>query len=337
MSELIFTRGQSLTRFTARSVRRAPGSRDSLSVIATMLARLKALVPTFLKQRLRERLRSEARAALDPNGILAALYTPISYRAEGAWLTWDKGVSTPPVSQLPLPPPEFRMGHADDDTQYLQAGLNSSGFIRSILKREGVALTPGESILEWGCAGGRVLRHFAAEAAHSDVWGIDQHATSISWCKQNLSPPFKFMTCTAYPHLPFADGMFTLVYAGSVFTHILHLMDMWIMEFRRILKPGGLALFTIHDEHTWQYLASHEEQRRFVDPRRLENFSGTLAHELSFLSAGGDWSTVVSFVRSDWIRREWGQYLEVVSLEPRSESYQTTVVLRRPGARISGR
>jgi SAM-dependent methyltransferase len=229
------------------------------------------------------------------------------------------------------------MGHADDDGSYLKAGQASSGFIRSILKREGVALVPGQSILEWGCAGGRVLRHFAPEAVHSEVWGIDQHGPSITWCKQNLSPPFRFMTCTAFPHLPFEDNTFTLVYAGSVFTHILHLMDAWMMEFRRILKPGGLALFTVHDEHTWEYLATHEEEKRLVDPGRLEQFAGTLNHEVSFLYAGGSWINVVSFLRSDWIKREWGQYLEVVSVEPLSESYQTTVVLRKPERRASAR
>jgi SAM-dependent methyltransferase len=229
------------------------------------------------------------------------------------------------------------MGHTDDDAQYLEAGLVSSRFIRSIVKREGVALTPGQAILEWGCAGARVLRHFAPEASHSEVWGIDQHGPSIAWCKRHLSPPFKFMTCTAFPHLPFEDNTFTVVYAGSVFTHILHLMDAWVMEFRRILKPGGLALFTVHDEHTWEHLAKSEGQRRIVDPAGLEEFGGALNDEVSFLYAGGDWSQVVSFLRSDWIKREWGQYLEVVSVEPKSESYQATVVLRKPKSLASAR
>ena len=227
------------------------------------------------------------------------------------------------------------MGHAADDQSYLQAGEASAGFIRSILRREDVALTPGDSVLEWGCAGGRVLRHFAPEAARGDVWGVDQHGPAISWCKEHLSPPFKFLTCTAYPHLPFEDGTFKLVYAGSVFTHIQHLMDMWLMEFRRILRPGGYALFTVHDEHTWQALAGSEAQRRIVDPAGLEDFSKTLDHELSFLYTGGRWYDVVSFLRSDWITREWSQYLDVVSFEPWSESYQTTVVLRKPSARVS--
>jgi SAM-dependent methyltransferase len=300
-----------------------------------MIRLLKRIVPDSVKQHLRARLQREISAGLEPNDILGVLYTPSRYRIHGPWLTWDRENTDRRSDGLPLPPSEFRMGHADDDAGYLAAGRTSSEFIRRILEREGVALTPGHAILEWGCAGGRVLRHFAPEAGHSEVWGIDQHGPSISWCKRNLSPPFKFMTCTAFPHLPFADNIFSLVYAGSVFTHILHLMDMWVMEFRRILKPGGLALFTVHDEHTWQYLATRKDQKRIVDPGGLEEFAGTLDHEVSFLQAGGDWNRVVSFLRSDWIMREWGQYLEVVSVEPLSESYQATVVLRKPGAASS--
>jgi SAM-dependent methyltransferase len=223
------------------------------------------------------------------------------------------------------------MGHAADDHEYLEAGAASARFIRGILEREGAPIGPGQWILEWGCASGRVLRHFAPEATQGNVWGVDQHGPSISWCKDHLSPPFRFVTCTAYPHLPFEDGTFNVVYAGSVFTHLLHLMDMWLMEFRRILRPGGHALFTVHDEHTWRVLCSSSEaQKRIVDPSHPESFAGSLDHDVTFLYAGGSWDRVVSFLRSDWIRRDWSQYLDVVSFEPQSESYQTTVVLRKP-------
>ncbi len=267
-----------------------------------MIRLLERIVPGSLKQRLRDRLKVETASALDPNSILGVFYTPPSSRREGPWVIWDGQRREASAGVLPLPPVEFRMGHAADDAKYLQAGQASSAFIRSIVKREGIDLTTGQSILEWGCAGGRVLRHFAPEAAHSEVWGIDQHGPSISWCKQNLSPPFKFMTCTAFPHLPFEDNTFALVYAGSVFTHILHLMDTWVMEFRRILKPGGLALFTVHDEHTWEYLASRESA-----------FSGPTG---SLVSGVNIWTSFLWSPDPSRIRRPW--------------SYES----RRPGAQL---
>jgi len=49
------------------------------------------------------------------------------------------------------------------------------------------------------------------------------------------------------PPLVCAGGRFDLVYCISVFTHLNEKMqDQWILELRRILKPGGVLLLTIH-------------------------------------------------------------------------------------------
>ena len=54
------------------------------------------------------------------------------------------------------------------------------------------------------------------------------------------------------PPLPLPDAHFDVVTAFSVFTHIDELDSPWLLELRRILKPGGLLDATIHDETTWQ-------------------------------------------------------------------------------------
>ena len=115
--------------------------------------------------------------------------------------------------------------------------------------------------MDWGCRDCRVLRHFAVEAQESEFWGVDQHGPSIEWAKDHLSPPFKFVTCSAYPHLPFEDRTFDVIFGLSVFTHIISLSDAWLMELRRILVPGGYGLFSVHDEHTWQLLSQNEVTR----------------------------------------------------------------------------
>lgn len=62
---------------------------------------------------------------------------------------------------------------------------------------------------------------------------------------------------------------------------------------------------------------------------RSSQFSRRFEHGVGLLYAGGSWDRVVRFRRNDSIEREWAQYLDVVSFEPRSQSYQTTVVLRK--------
>lgn len=192
--------------------------------------------------------------SFDANTVLSSLYSsPSSLESsEKVKFAWRRQRVLPRSvdDPLPVPPPELMMGYGTNKQHYLSMGEKTSQSIRRIIEREGISLTEGTSMLEWGCASGRVLRYFAKEAKACEIWGIDQDTSHINWAKENLSPPFRFMTCTAYPHLPFEDGKFTLVYGISVFTHILQLIDMWLMEFRRILAPGGYALFTIHDEHT---------------------------------------------------------------------------------------
>ncbi len=227
------------------------------------------------------------------------------------------------------------MGYARDDREFLQSGRRTSELIRRIADQHAVSLRSGP-VLEWGCASGRVIRHFADEARDTPFWGIDVDGSHLNWAKANLSPPFKFLTCTAYPHLPFEDNSVDVVYGISVFTHMVHLIDAWLMEFRRILVPGGHAVFTIHDEHTWNYLGQSPDHR----PPWVgnEDLTRGLAADMVVFCDGTtpSWGSTFSFFRTDWIAREWGQYFDVVSFEPFAADYQTAVVLKKPERYQSG-
>ena len=90
----------------------------------------------------------------------------------------------------------------------------------------------------WG--GANDSGRFAAEASTAEFWGADISAEHILWANRHLRPPFRFVTThdPAAP-LPFGDGSFQMIYAGSVFTHIADLADAWLLELRRVLAPGG--------------------------------------------------------------------------------------------------
>ena len=226
---------------------------------------------------------------------------------------------------LPLPPVKLQYYKAQGGTdRYLTTGRADAEVIRQYLDRLGVRLN-GISVMDWGCRDCRVLRHFASDARVCEFWGVDQHGPSMEWAKASLSPPFRFVTCSAYPHLPFEDRKFKLVLAYSVFTHIEHLRDMWLMEISRITAKGGIFLATIHDEHTIAYF-QQTGKPCWIPPG--VSLASLLRHEVSIIS-GLDWGNCYTFFLSDWAIREFGRYFEVLAIRPRAEDYQTALILRK--------
>ncbi len=147
---------------------------------------------------------------------------------------------------LPLPPPHLRVavdGRSADAGRFIRVGRQSARRIRQTLSSQGIQLPALERILDFGCGCGRVARNWA-RLTGPEIHGCDQNAELVEWCRANL--PFVQVTANGIePPAPYADSSFDLVYALSVLTHLPEdLQRPWMEEFRRILRPGGLLLFT---------------------------------------------------------------------------------------------
>ena len=154
--------------------------------------------------------------------------------------------STDPEA-LPVPPKHLWEGYAETAKQFLETGNTHVARMLEILERDDFQIREGLRAMEFGCAAARMLRWLAESASRGEFWGADICAEHIIWCQQHLTPPFHFFTTTTEPHMPFSDGYFDFIYAGSVFTHISELADSWFLELRRITKKGGRLYITIHD------------------------------------------------------------------------------------------
>ena len=88
------------------------------------------------------------------------------------------------------------------------------------------------------CNGGSAQPH------PPELYGTDVDAETVAWVKANL--PVHAGTNAPTPPLAYADGQFDMVYSISVFTHLdERFQDAWLHELKRVLKPGGLALFSV--------------------------------------------------------------------------------------------
>jgi SAM-dependent methyltransferase len=250
---------------------------------------------------------------------------------------------------LPVPPVAFWDGYGFTEEQYLEAGREHTEAMLAILRAAGADPASLDRVLEFGCAGGRMLRWFPAVEG-TERWGVDIRGESIAWCQQHLSPPMLFAANTTLPHLPFEDGYFDLVYCGSVFTHIIDLPDTWMLELRRVTRPGGFLYVTISDKHTVELALGHERNggsggdaasagatsslAHIVEHlRALDARTGALGTDFAYISTdAGKWEGLpvpqVVYDR-DYITARWSRLVELVSATPEAYWYQTALLFRK--------
>lgn len=233
---------------------------------------------------------------------------------------------------FPVPGPGDRMGYYPSNPEgYLRIGKRDHDFLLGLMDRHGVPSRDAR-ILDFGCSSGRVLRHFEAEHRERN-WkplGVDVQARPVEWIRRHLPAHYEVSVCSVFPHLPFEDNSLDAIYGISVFTHIKYLWDMWVQELRRVLKPGGLLLMSIHAEPAWEHY-HRTRQDDYVKNNLPAEMLDRPAMDVDFFYYGDQGVSQV-FWKADIAREFWGRYLKVIDvLPPPPESFQSWMVCKKPG------
>jgi SAM-dependent methyltransferase len=106
------------------------------------------------------------------------------------------------------------------------------------------------SVLEVGCGAGVDLARFARHGAR--VTGVDLTESAIALAKANfeqqrLTGEFRVADGE---QLPFPDASFDFVYAHGVVQYTANPARL-VEECRRVLKPGGQAVFQVYNRISW--------------------------------------------------------------------------------------
>ena len=161
-------------------------------------------------------------------------------------------------------------------------------------------LQPHHAFLDAGCGIGRVaipITTYLSAAGHYE--GFDVVASSISWCQEHITskhPNFHFQHADIFNTFynpqgriksseyvfPYSDNYFDVVFAGSLFTHLMpDAIKHYLCEIARVLKPGGrfLGTFFLLTPESLAALHAGKSTLRFVhklpgcrvlDPKRPE-------------------------------------------------------------------
>ena len=108
----------------------------------------------------------------------------------------------------------------------------------------------GKRVLDVGCGAGTDLARFARGGAI--VTGVDLSSSAIVLAKDNFAQQGLAgdLRVADGEHLPFADDSFDFVFAHGVVQYTAFdkaLVD----ECRRVLKPGGTAVFQVYNRISW--------------------------------------------------------------------------------------
>ncbi|RIL07892.1 MAG: hypothetical protein DCC71_01435 [Proteobacteria bacterium] len=262
------------------------------------------------------------------------------------WLLWDRE-GNPDLARVRLPIPDAhlreRVRGGGSEIEYVRSGLVDGWRVDGCLRQGGFDPAAGGALLDFGAGCARVAQYFALYAGRTRVHGCDVDAEAIRWCTDHLDFA-DFAAIAPAPPTSYGDAQFDAVYAYSVFSHLpedLHLE--WLAELRRITRPGGVVVLTVHGQHVVDEvlagralphlrgpLAAREAALRdrgfaFLPYGALDlRQAGNLGFFESWdLERYGD-----TFVLEAFVRARWAELFEVVACIPAPDAWQDYVVLR---------
>lgn len=204
-----------------------------------------------------------------------------------------------------LPPPEMieRVGCDPDDpiAEYLEIGVKQRGVLESYLPPDWT--WEGKTYLDWGAGAGRLVRQFLPEArSGTRVIGSDIDEPSIDWLAQHLAP-IEGLVVGHEAGIALPDNSVDVVTAFSVFTHVTDHWAPWLLELRRVLRPGGVMLASTCGEAMTEYL--------------LGKHVGEDDFGILVTRYGQTWEFGGPMVMASpwWIRAHWGRAFTISKLD----------------------
>jgi SAM-dependent methyltransferase len=265
---------------------------------------------------------------LGPAGQYRTGDTHTDWSTEAFHLDFDEAVAR---DTGPLPRTEDREGYyGPHHFSYWASGLRDVRNLIAACTRLGVSLN---DYLDLGCASGRVIRHMAYQHPEVTTYGCDINAAHVAWVAKYLPESLIVFQNHSIPNLPLPDNSLDLVTAFSVLTHIEAFETTWLMELRRVLRPGGIAWITVHTENTWNDMRPgwpiHDAMCKHPDYAKLPAGAPLPDGKSVFRWHGARSYSSNVFYSYAYIRKHWGRYFEIAETHKQLPDFQDVLILRK--------
>lgn len=246
------------------------------------------------------------------------------------------------ISEEPPRPPDFLIdrvvsGFENEAAEKHRALFDATGKqsvldIKTALAGIGRSLQEFPRILDFGCGCVCVTRWLQYEVSSSELYGCDIDAEAISWDRDHL--PVEFARNQPEPPLPYADDSFDLILNHSVFTHLDERMqDLWLAELRRVLKPGGIALLSVHGPRAFgmtEHAARFEGEAAAVWRRELERDGILFISSDAYVGSSFPSFYHTTFHAPWYVFEHWTRWFAISAYLPHADlGFQDIVLLRR--------
>jgi ubiquinone/menaquinone biosynthesis C-methylase UbiE len=244
-----------------------------------------------------------------------------------------------------LPPEEVQVRFVGSAGEH---ALREAAYFMLALKdratRLGAPLTPASRVLDFGCGWGRMTRFLAREVPDDRLFGVDPEPEMIKLC-QETGAVGSFAQLDRDGGLPFADGVFTHLYAYSVFTHLpWGPAQRWLAELARVAAPGAMMFLTVEPIRFLDFVAKRPAEPANAWHKMLNEQFGEIARAIrprveaagyAFLPTNGAQMSELygdAVYTEGFIRENWRDFELLEYLDDPAQFWQAFVVMRKAEA-----
>ncbi|CAN7468659.1 class I SAM-dependent methyltransferase [Phyllobacterium sp. LjRoot231] len=265
-----------------------------------------------------------------------------------AWLDiLKRSIREPVIDGIPFPRfpanelQKNTVGSSNEDA--LSEACNFYSEMKKQSARLDMPVNLNSRILDFGCSWGRYLRYFWRDVYSHNLMGVDTDPDVLK-ISQDLKVPGVLSRIEPNGFLPYESASFTHAFSYSVFTHLPENISLhWIAEIARVLKPGGVFVFTVEPPRFIDFVASIPLDAEFKWHRGLRAALGDPDEarekaergELVYLpTGGGDYRAADVYgdtvIPEIYARSRWIELFEIVEyIDEPSKFWQAVVIARR--------